>query len=263
MSAPAWGWGRTGHRLVAEVAWDHLTPEARAQVQALLGKESLGDVASWADAYLAGNRQTGFWHYVNVPPGMTYDRDRDCQTQPGVTLGSHADKWRDCVVDRIPYNLERLHDTSLDTADRAIALKFVVHLVGDEHQPYHVYGLGRGANDIPVTVFGEENGKWGHHELHEVWDDGLIDHAHRDDAAWLKLLEQQIRDKHLEAGEGDAVAWAKESQDLAGKALVLPGSDIDEAYYEKYLPEVETRLELAGLRLARLLNEALATPPAK
>ncbi|MDE1160939.1 MAG: S1/P1 nuclease [Acidobacteriaceae bacterium] len=262
LSAPAWAWGRTGHRLVAEVAWDHLTPQAKAQVQALLGKESLGDVASWADGYLSGNRQTAFWHYVNIPPSLTYNRDRDCQTQPGVTLGSHADKWRDCVVDRIPYNLERINDPSLDTADRAVALKFLVHLVGDEHQPFHAYGLGRGANDIPVTFFGEEKSKWGHHELHEVWDDGLIDHAHHTDAEWLKRLEQQITDKHLEPGDGDSVAWAQESHDLADTALVLPGTNIDEAYYDKNIPIVETRLELAGIRLAKLLNTAFATSAA-
>ncbi|MFC6645115.1 S1/P1 nuclease [Granulicella cerasi] len=83
LSAPAWAWGRTGHRLVAEVAWDHMTPEAKAQVQALLGKESMADIASWADAYLAGNRQTMQWHFVNIPPGATYNRDRDCRCSPG------------------------------------------------------------------------------------------------------------------------------------------------------------------------------------
>ncbi len=235
-----------------------MTPEAKAQVQALLGKESMADIASWADAYLAGNRQTMQWHFVNIPPGATYNRDRDCQVQPGVTLGSKADKWRDCVVDRIPYNLERVGDTSLDTADRAVALKFLVHFVGDEHQPYHAYGLGRGANDIPVTFFGEEKSKWGHHELHEVWDDGLIDHAHRDDAQWLAMLEKQIADKHLEAGDGDSVTWATESQAIGGEALVLPGANIDQAYADKYLPVIETRLELAGLRLAKLLNASFA-----
>lgn len=67
---------------------------------------------------------------------------------------SRGDRWRDCVVDRIRYNQERLADATLDRADRAIALKFLVHLIGDVHQPFHARGVARGGNDIPVSAFG-------------------------------------------------------------------------------------------------------------
>ena len=98
-------WGTQGHRLVALVAVNHLTTAARESVKALLGDESLADVAVWADAYLAGNNQTSYWHYVNIPAGAaSYDRARDCPRQPGVSAGGRGDNWRDCVVDRIRYN---------------------------------------------------------------------------------------------------------------------------------------------------------------
>ena len=98
-----------GHRLVAIVAANHLSPAARQGVQTLLGDESLADVSVWADSYLEGNNQTSYWHYVNIPADAArYDRDRDCPRQPGVPAGGRGDTWRDCVVDRIRYNEERL-----------------------------------------------------------------------------------------------------------------------------------------------------------
>ena len=99
---------------------------ARAQVNIawLLDKRSPADVSSWADQNLDGNAQTALWHYVNIPSdAMSYDRDRDCPLQPGVAAGSRNDRWRDCVVDRILYSQDRLANTTLDRADRAVAFK--------------------------------------------------------------------------------------------------------------------------------------------
>jgi nuclease S1 len=255
-------WGPLGHRLVADVAWDHLTPEAKADVQALLGHESLGDVSSWADHYLVGNYQTFYWHFVNIPPEATsYDRDRDCLIQPRTTAGTRIDKWRDCIVERIGYNEQRLADSTLDNSDRAIALKFLVHLVGDEHQPLHTLGVGRGGNDITVRVWGsDECGQWGCN-LHEVWDEKLIEHRNLDEAAWLKMLENEIAAKKIVPGNGNAADWAMESHDLGRLALVAPGTNIDEAYYERNIGTVNQRLEQGGLRLAQLINAAFKASP--
>src|SRR5262245_13926590 len=151
-SARALAWGAQGHRLVALIAAERLTPTATQNVAWLLGSESLADVSSWADQYVEGNYQTFSWHFVNIPANATgYVRERDCPRQPSVGAGSRADKWRDCAVDRILYNQERLADAMLDRADRAIALKFLVHVVGDLHQPFHAVGVARGGNDIPVS----------------------------------------------------------------------------------------------------------------
>jgi hypothetical protein len=263
VASPMWAWGPLGHRLVADVAWGNLTPEAKASVQALLGRESLADISSWADHYLVGNYQTFYWHFINIPPDATsYNRDRDCLVQPKTEAGSKIDVWRDCVVERIAYNAERIGSSSLDNADRAIALKFLVHLVGDEHQPFHTFGLGRGGNDIAVKVWGRDQcGTWGCN-LHEVWDEKLIDHRELNEAAWLKMLETEIAEKHIDAGTGDAAVWAMESHDLAKAALVAPGTNIDQAYYDRNIAVIRQRLEQGGLRLAKLINAAFAKSPA-
>src|SRR4029453_5684784 len=154
-------WGSQGHRLVGLIAAERLTPIAKQNVDWLLDGQTLADVSSWADTLTSDQVQTSYWHYLNIPPDARgYDRDRDCPKQPGVTeAGTRSDRWRDCVVDRIGYWEERLGDQKLDRADRATALKFVVHFVGDLHQPFHALGVGRGGNDVKVRVFGEEN--WG------------------------------------------------------------------------------------------------------
>ena len=260
--APAHAWGPQGHKLVALVAEDHLTPMAQRNVRALLGTETLADVASWADVYRPLETQTAAWHYVDIPAGATtYDRDRDCPTQPTVKLGATNDKWRDCVVDRILFFESRVADPTLDPPDRAIALKYLVHFVGDIHQPFHAYGLEKGGNGIPVVEFGSAQcGKYSCN-LHSVWDSGLILHRKLTDPQYHRLLEGEIRETHATAGSDDPAAWAAESNTAALAAVVAPNSAIDEAYYTQQIPVVDRRLELAGLRLAAFLNRTFTAPP--
>jgi hypothetical protein len=261
-------WGPQGHRLVAMVAMNRLVPTARQNVAWLLGDESLADVAVWADQYLEGNNQTSFWHYINIPPDATsYDRDRDCPRQPAVAAGGRGDRWRDCVVDRILYNQERLANTSLDRADRAIALKFLVHLIGDLHQPFHALGVERGGNGIAVSVFGTatctyDDGTSYRCNLHGVWDTALIRHRGLTDQAYVAELERQIAQRGGEAvAIGSPAEWAMESHALAKVALLPPQGVVDDAYFDRHIRVVEARLALGGQRLAAWLNRSLATPP--
>ena len=153
--APLRAWGTQGHQLIGLVAARYLGPVAQRNVVWLLEGRTLADVGMWADQYRTENAYTDPWHYVDIPAEATsYVRDRDCARQRGVQPGSRADKWRDCIVDRILYNREQLASTALDRADRAIALKFLVHLVADLHQPMHAIDVARGGNDIPVVFFG-------------------------------------------------------------------------------------------------------------
>src|SRR3954466_15676095 len=201
--APLSAWGVQGHRLVALLATNHLTPVAKQNVAWLLAPETLGDVASWADEVQGGINQTALWHYVNIPPdAKSYDRDRDCPRQPGVTAGSRNDAWRDCVVDRIRYHEERLADTRLDRADRATALKFLVHFVGDIHQPLHASAIERGGNGILVRVFGSDTcgtdpGRQTPCNLHSVWDSQMIAHRALNAAALLKVLQTRLANAPL------------------------------------------------------------------
>jgi hypothetical protein len=261
-------WGPQGHRLVAKVSANHLSANARANVVRLLGTETLADVAVWADEYLAGNNQTSYWHYVNIPGDATaYDRDRDCPRQPGVGPGSRLDVWRDCVIDRITYNEQRLADAKLDRADRAIALKFLVHFVGDLHQPFHALGVERGGNGIPVSVFGSSNCATNPADsfpcnLHMAWDLGLVARRGLTDEQYLAELEKLIRQRGWTVSNpGTPAEWAMQSLKLAREALVPAKTDIGAEYYQKHIAIVDERLALGGLRLAALINRSLEPEP--
>jgi hypothetical protein len=260
------GWSGQGHRLVGLLAAERLTPQARAEVRRLLDGHTLADVANWADTIRSDQQQTYGWHFLNIPPDASgYDRDRDCPRAAGVAEGSRSDRWRDCAVDRILFWEQRLADVSLDRADRAIALKFLVHFVGDLHQPFHTLGVGRGGNDVHVRVFGdancaEEGEKPFPCNLHAVWDGRLIARRNLDDRAYVARLQKLIVDKRLGSQPAGAPAqWAEQSWRLAKEALVTPGANIDETYYQRHIAAIDDRIALAGVRLAAVLNRSLAT----
>jgi len=163
-------WGGEGHKIIAAIADKRLTPGARMQVIALLEGTPLPDVASWADDVRKERPETSRWHYVDIPYEATsYDAARDCQ------LTDHGD----CVIAEIVRAEKMLGDTSQSEADRAEALKFLIHFLGDMHQPLHcaerkdpVTGKGdRGGNDVHLSFFGTPT------NLHAVWDSGLIERA--------------------------------------------------------------------------------------
>ena len=252
-------WGAQGHRLVALLAAERLTPAARRNVEALIGPQSLADTAIWADRYKDDVFQTYYWHFLNIPPEATaYDRDRDCPRQPNVDPPSRELRWRDCAVDRILYSKAQLADTKLDRTDRAIALKFLVHIIGDLHQPFHALGVARGGNDIRVSIFGSEAcGKFPCN-LHSAWDGSIIAHRNLDDARYVAVLNDLItKNKWASRPAGGPEEWAMQSHDLGKPALLAEHGLVDEAYYRAQIPIVEQRLSLAGLRLAALLNEVL------
>jgi hypothetical protein len=258
-------WGAQGHRLVGLIAAERLTPAARQSVAWLLDGQTIADVSSWADTLTSDQVQTSYWHYLNIPHAATgYDRDRDCPKQPGVAAGSRGDRWRDCAVDRIAYWEERLGDPKLDRVDRATALKFIVHFIGDLHQPFHALGVGRGGNDVKVRVFGEANcggsdpAKPIPCNLHSVWDSRLIGRRALADEQYLAELRRLIGAKSLGSLPiGTPAAWAEQSFRLAKEALVTPDTNIDEGYYRRQITVIDERLSLGGIRLAAVLNRVL------
>jgi nuclease S1 len=263
-------WGSQGHRLVGLIAAERLTPQAREEAGRLLDGRSLADVSTWADSIRSDQQQTYGWHFLNIPRNAAgYDRDRDCPRAAGVDAGSRSDRWRDCAVDRILFWEQRLADTTLDRADRATALKFIVHFVGDLHQPFHAIGVGRGGNDVEVRVFGEANcadegEKPFPCNLHSVWDSRLIQRRNLDDRSYLALLQKLIAAKRLGAqAPGSPAQWAEQSWRLARPALVASGTNIDDAYYQRQSLVIDEQIALAGVRLAAVLNRSLISPRAK
>ncbi len=262
------GWGGQGHRLVGLIAAERLTPIATQNVAWLLDGQSLADVSIWADTIRIDQQQTYRWHFLNIPPHATgYDRDRDCPRAAGVAAGSRSDRLRDCAVDRILFWEQRLADVTLDRADRATALKFIVHFIGDVHQPFHALGVGRGGNDVRVRVLGQANcadegDKPFPCNLHSVWDSRLIARRNLDDRAYLAQLRTMIADKRFGAQPpGTPAQWAEQSFRLAKEALVKPDTNIDEGYYRRHIDVIDERMALAGVRLAAVLNRVLISRP--
>ncbi len=249
----ALAWGRVGHTLVAELAENDLTPQTRRQIDALLATEpgaTLASIASWADELRKEDadlgKRTAKWHYVNLGESdCHYDPPRDCRNG-------------DCEVEALKTQTAILADRSLPATQRLQALKFVVHLVGDSHQPLHSgYAKDKGGNDVQINVDGTGS------NLHALWDSGLLRHTGLDNDALLA----QIRALPVPVGAEQpmpmpppAAAWAEASCRIALSPGLYPASaKIDQAYFDTWTPVAEQQLRLAGVRLAAVLNAAFAT----
>lgn len=266
-ATPALAWSELGHRMVGELAERHLNPQARAEVRTLLAGESepsLAGVASWADRLRASDpeqfKRTAPWHYVNI-------RDHACHYAPARDCPNG-----DCIVGAINAQVRILADRSRPLDERRDALKFLVHFVGDLHQPMHAGSRpDKGGNDYQISLrtdlapeayarLGYANGVQATN-LHAVWDyyvlgsRGLADRAYADalDAApWPATDAALVRDDA-------AAAWAMESCRLIdARRLYPPGHRIDHDYLDTMRPLAEQRVRQAAYRLANLLNTSLA-----
>jgi hypothetical protein len=235
-------WGRDGHRITGFIAAKYLTPQAAAAVKDLLGNESLADASTWPDEIRRERKHTAPWHYANPAPGSDgFNLERDCPEEG-------------CVVGAIIKFAHVLRDKKASRQERIEALKFLVHFVGDVHQPLHLgRARDRGGNDIKVTFF-EDNTN-----LHSVWDSGLIRRA-KGKRTWQKYatdLRSRIAGKYPAAwARLDPSEWATESYKLAvSHAYVIPkDGQLGQAYFYQCGSVVEDRLTAAGVRLAALLN---------
>ena len=142
------------------------------------------------------------------------------------------------------------------------ALKFVVHFVGDIHQPFHAIGEARGGNGIHLSMFGSTTcqfeGRSGPCNLHAAWDGGLIQYAARTEGQYVALIKSLIAEQHLDAGDlGNTESWANKSHKLAEQAWVEQGGSIDDKYYRTEIVVINKQLALAAVRLADLLERSL------
>ncbi len=255
-------WSVLGHRLVGELAQRQLTPAANAQVAALLAGEpepSLGGVSAWADRLrdtdAQRSKETSRWHYVNFPAGQcAYDAARDC---PG----------GNCVVGAIQAQRVALRDRSRPLAERRDALKFLVHFVGDVHQPLHASNRkDKGGNEFQISLRTDlkpeayamkhyANGVMGTN-LHAVWDYYILGSAGLGASTYAERLASAPLARSR-IGKGlDPGAWAGESCQLIDAKRLYPKSrKMDSAYLTAQRPLAEQQVQVAAKRLADLLND--------
>jgi len=249
----AFAWGYEGHWIIAEIAEQFLQPQTVHQIRELLAIENvttLAEVSTWADEIRSQHPETAHWHFVNIPihPSPSepkeYEANRDCPNG-------------DCVVAKIEEFQRVLSDQQKPDRERFEALKYLIHFVGDVHQPLHASNdHDRGGNDVAVTFMGLPT------NLHAVWDSGIIAPAVKGDerSYALQLVHEITPAKRRRWSRGNPAAWAIESYRIAVRSVygALPHSGVLPENYEAVaLSIVNQQLERAGVRLARALNESL------
>jgi hypothetical protein len=256
-------WGPKGHQIVGDIARAHLNEAARQNIVALLGNDDLAAVANWADDVKGERRESYGWHFVDIRKDSSgFSQARDCY-QPNEKFSYTMTDHHNCVVDRINMFREVLADKNAPRQDRIDALKFIVHFVGDIHQPLHAIDEARGGNDIHVVEFGSAQCGTRPCNLHYEWDIGLLEHSGRSESDYVAQLERLIAANHLQSKAGGAAEdWANESFAVAKQIMLKDGGAVDDAYYKANIGIVDERLALGGLRLARLLNETLGSTEA-
>lgn len=235
---PCYAWGADGHRLVAELAEAQLTPEVRAEVNRLLAGvpgATLASVSTWADEVRSPT--TAAWHYVNPRAGdCSYVRARDCPDGR-------------CSIEAVNRQFEVLRSSRSDD-ERVKALKWVVHLVADLHQPLHAgFRSDKGGNSVQLQAFGRGT------NLHAVWDGGLLRHRRE---GFEELMQRAKASGPARRESLDAAAWASESC----RIVVSPGfypekRTVGLEYAQQWDATLLERLGSAGHRLAAALNSAL------
>lgn len=233
-------WGATGHRVVGAIADQYTSNKTKRHLKKLLNHQSLAFVSTFSDEIKSDPRfkEFGVWHYVNMPFDETYETSKK---NPSGDLVSGIEK---CV--RI------IKDDNASDEDKAFYLKMLIHLVGDLHQPMHI-GLeeDRGGNDITVKwQFKDSN-------LHKVWDSQMIDSF---GMSYSELAENAtyITKSQVKAlQQGSVIDWVNDTQNLTEVIYdsVTPGENLRYEYSYKYLETARTQMQIAGIRLAKVLNE--------
>ena len=236
-------WGFFGHKTVATIAENHLTPEAKTAIKVLLGTESLVDVASWADEVRnqPEYKSTAGWHFVNLPVGLSRSQFKD---------SIQAIK-NENLLTALALNESIIRDSAATKAQKTVALKFIIHLVGDAHQPMHVSRAeDKGGNTIQVQFDGKGT------NLHSLWDSRLLDHQ---GLSILQLSEKNDvgKSKTRKWQRATPIDWLFESYKISSKLYeeVAQNNKLDEAYYQSHIGIVNKRIEIGGIRLAGVLNE--------
>ena len=231
-------WGFKGHRAIASIAQKHLTSNTAYVVSAYLRGESMSEVATWADENR--NNTTAPWHFLNLPLGLNHEQF--------VKYVSESDNN---VYTAILKAEATLKDNSLSADQKNEALKNLIHFVGDAHQPMHISRKeDKGGNTIQVQFDGKGT------NLHALWDSKLIDHEGLSEADIAKTYDTATPAEIKQWQSDGPMEWIWESYQISSElyAQVKPGQDIDDSYYQKYIPVIRKRIDQAGIRLAGELN---------
>ncbi|WP_026767888.1 S1/P1 nuclease [Asinibacterium sp. OR53] len=239
-------WGMLGHRIVGEIAETYLTAQARKEVRAILGNESLAMTANWPDFIKSDPsfNYLGPWHYINFDDGYTLDMMKEYLA-------------KDTAVDaytKLNFLIRELKKKGLDQEKKKLYLRLLVHIVGDVHQPMHT---GRqsdlGGNRIRLQWFGEPT------NLHAVWDEKLIDYQQLSYTEYVKAINFTTLQERKLWQSAPIANWLFESYEISRKlydeAGRSPELKLSYRYNFDHINTLNERLLKGGVRLAGVLNE--------
>lgn len=236
----ALAWGQKGHDTTAFIAEQHLTPKAKAAVNDILSGRSMVYWANWLDnaSHTPEYAYTKTWHYKNVDDGVRYEE------APANPAGD--------AVTAIKAQIETLSNPKSSAEDRELAMKILVHVVGDLHQPMHLgHATDLGGNRVKVKFFGCDA------NLHGVWDSDILESGHKwSYSEWQNQIDR-VSDEEIESFvSGTVDDWAKETVAIAGQVYRMTPESTNLSYNEVayWTPTIELQLLRGGLRLAHILN---------
>ena len=249
LTAPAslLAWGPIGHRVVGRIAANHLTDEAAVAVACLIGPEGLDQASTWGDEirndpnWQPPAKNPSPWHFISID---------DAETLETTARDPNGD-----VLEAIERFSAVLRDPQATRQAKQEALRFLVHFVGDVHQPLHVgRRADRGGNSIQVTLFGQQT------NLHSVWDGGLIDSEKLSFSELAAFIDHPTL-LELQAWQSAPPAdWVKESKAVRERVYRIGDGKLSFQYAFDNMPLIKQRLLQAGVRLAGLLNSIFSQP---
>lgn len=241
-SSQVYAWGQIGHRVTGKIAENYLSEEAKAAVDALLPNESLAEASTYADEQRSNpaefwQKEAGPYHYVTVPEGKHYHEVGAPEKGDSVTA---LTKFRKTLL-----------DDNASQEDKQLALRFIVHIIGDLHQPLHAgNGTDRGGNDVKVRFFWEDS------NLHRVWDSGMLDRRQLSYTEWSEWLGEKISDSDVERwSDTNPETWITESATIRDLIYPEDANRMSWDYLYEHLPTATLRLQQASVRIAAYLNE--------
>ncbi|MCM1293205.1 MAG: S1/P1 nuclease [Bacteroides sp.] len=240
MGISAFGWSQKGHDVTAYIAEQHLTPAAKQAVDNILSGRSMVYWANWLDnaSHTPEYAYSKTWHYKNIDEGEQYEESKANPAGDAVTA--------------IKAQIEKLSDASATDTDRELAMKILVHVMGDMHQPLHMgHATDLGGNRTKVKFFGRDT------NLHSVWDGSIVESGHKwSYSEWQEQIDRVSPEEVQAIVAGTIDDWAKETMLEAAQVyrFTKPGDNLSYNEVARWTPVVETQLLRGGLRLAYVLN---------
>ncbi len=241
----SFGWGMLGHRIVGQIAENHLNKKAALAIRGILGNESIAMVSTYADFIKSDTsfKYLDSWHYINFEPGLSY-------------AGMMAYLQTDTTVDaytKMQFLISELKKKDLEQNKKAFYLKLLIHIVGDVHQPMHSTATGdRGGNDLKVQWAGQPS------NLHRVWDSDLIESQQLSYTEYVAAIDHVTAAQKKTLQAEPVFKWLWDSYTISAglrAEITQPDQRLGYAYTYKYLETANQRLLEGGIHLAALLNE--------